>query len=348
MPKKLQIRNGFTLVEVLFALTIAAFVFTWAASLYFNVLTGSEKVQLERELYANGRGTLERLVNEFRTGTVDYAEYWNQSRGSHESCGSYIGYDVNADGNTGGYEQERYSSTDSMYEDDYGQCFLHYEASFWKYGIIGDLDNHADAVLSKKVNKFYQENNDNDYAVDADVRPNAIGDYVDFDGDGQDDKWQEELYLINAEGNEKTIIRRRTNLGNKCYGVAEQTLSELRDNSVAISDLEYCQIEMLKMTGADTDQDGRVDTWSNASGYESGFEVISSPDIDVVDLRFFISPVDDPNLAYDEDLTEQIHPHVTIIYSAQVNPQQTALIEGAFPQMTVQTTVGSRIYYGTD
>jgi len=346
MNLKQKFRNGFTLVEVLIALGISAFVFTWAATLYVNVTGGSTKIQLERELFESGRQTLERVVNEFREGTVDYAEYWNKSREGQGDCGQYIGYDVNNDGDTSGYEQENYSSTGGVYgglEDEYGKCSVHYEGSFWKYGTIGDTENSADPFIRGKNNRFYQSNDDNDYVVDADTNPDAIGPYIDWDGDSSDDFWQEELYLLNEAGDEKTIIRRRTNLGNKCYGVAEQSRIDRDNSSIAIQDIEYCRIEILKMSGVDTDLDGTVDTWSLADGYDQ-FQVISSPDIDVVDLRFFIAPAEDPNLGYSESAAKQTHPHVTIIYSAQVNPQKNALISGDFPQMTVQTTVGSRIY----
>lgn len=301
--------RAFTLIEVLLAVTIFSFVAVFAVYLYVDTVHNDEKISFERELYEEARYTLERVVSELRQGTVDYAEYWNMS---HEnSCSA----DLNGNGTQEG---------DDFYEDnfygEYGSCYQFYAASFY------DTNSDGDPV-------FFENINGKQIALEhlgTNGSENAISEGA-----------QDELYIINADGNLKTILRRR---GNK----DEKPCSEIdrSENST-----EYCRLEILRMEGRDTDVDGKVDSWICTDDFggegctpEESFRPISTPNIDITDLQFFIAPVEDPYKSYNEDIENNLQPHVTIIFSSRTPERRMSNMRGEAPHITIQTTVSARVY----
>lgn len=86
-------KTGFTLAELLVVITIFSIVMMTATALYSRYTSADRRLKLENELYEETRFTLERIVKEFREGTVDYEEYWNQRNtglcGNGEIYGRY-------------------------------------------------------------------------------------------------------------------------------------------------------------------------------------------------------------------------------------------------------------------
>lgn len=356
--KSIQMRKGFTLIEILIAVAIVSIVIMSAMQLYGEVVQHQKRIEFSRELSEEARFTMERLVNEVRQGTVDYAEYWNQKQGG-EGCGADLNGDGDVVGETGTLNNDIYES--DTYGD-YGACYQFYAASFY--------DGNRDGVSA-----FF------DYAFNGEERfalehmgsngdENAIGG-VDWDGDGGGDAWVGELYLINAEGTEKTILRRRPNdntvggaSSNSCFasGRFDTGNAETRD--------DYCRLEMLKMVAIDTDTDGKVDTWDCAEEYkpvdkrvddpdtdvgrqvcgvdlnewDDYFQPVTPPNIHITDLKFFVAPVEDPYKAYEEEDVVRMQPHVTIVMSAEVPYKQASYLPGEAPQITLQTTVAARVF----
>jgi hypothetical protein len=102
--------------------------------------------------------------------------------------------------------------------------------------------------------------------------------------------------------------------------------------------------------------DGIIDTWHNAKGFidhdpETGcagsmiddFVSLSSPTLEVISLKFIISPLEDPRKAFNEESSAiQIQPHVTIILTAKASAFKMIGIRGIIPEITIQTTVSTR------
>ncbi len=71
---------GFTLVELMVAITILALIMAFAAATYTNYFNASRNVRAANLVYEEARFATERIAKEIRVNTVDYEEYFNQSK----------------------------------------------------------------------------------------------------------------------------------------------------------------------------------------------------------------------------------------------------------------------------
>lgn len=301
-----HLRNtkGFTLVETLVAISIFLTVMGISVSLFTDTIASNRRVEVSRLLYEESRIALERIAKEMRKGTIDYEEYYNR------------------------HHFNRNSTENSVYGKNYGN----YALQFFR-----DADRPNDDVPPDSIaDKSRMDENVGINKVAA-----AIGDASSLDicreplvplasvppapllGNPSSHQ-QCELYLITADGSEKTIIK---------------VISE----AVAGSSNEY-RLEMLKMTGSDTDGDAVIDTWnplSDFSGYT--FQKIQPDSIKITSLKFFISPLEDPRKAFAQfEDSIQIQPQVTILMTAQPSELYSRGIKGDVPSITIQTTVTAR------
>lgn len=305
-----KISRAFTLIEVLLAVSIFSFVAVFAVYLYVDTVHNDEKISFERELYEEARFTLERIVSEFRTGTIDYSEYWNMGHTG------YCTTDLNGNG-TSDYPEDYEDSTYGSY----GQCYQFYAAGFYADNPDGQPAFYKD-VAGKAVALEHLGENGSENAIDG---------------------AQDELYIINAEGTEKTILRRRENDGTDCNDIDD---AYLENNPEA-----YCRLEILRMHGVDQDVDGKVDTWVCEDDFggetcvpDESFRPISTPNIDITDLKFFIAPVEDPYKSYAEEIDNYLQPHATIVFSSRTPKRRAINIYGNVPNITIQTTVSARVF----
>lgn len=73
-------RKGFTLPEVLVAVSIFAMVSTVVASLYVQSFRESKRSSFQNQVYEDARFVLRRIADEIQQGgTIDYDEYYNQN-----------------------------------------------------------------------------------------------------------------------------------------------------------------------------------------------------------------------------------------------------------------------------
>ena len=192
--------------------------------------------------------------------------------------------------------------------------------------------------------KFYQNCAappcaDNLYKSEVTRFSENIGENTSVPGSAISANLQTELYLITAEGDEKTIIK------------LEADGSENR-------------LKMLKLPGRDSDGDGQTNDWDiyNAGAAQSPdtfldfcqtytvdectsyqFQKIQPDSIKITSLKFFIAPLDDPRKAFAE-FTDPIQqqPHVTILLTAEPSELYNRGIRGNLPTVTLQTTVAAR------
>ena len=125
-------------------------------------------------------------------------------------------------------------------------------------------------------------------------------------------------------------------------------------------------LSMLELDGIDTDNDGTNETWRCSAGYSCNgatilggrkpdgddltdtgetittivqnnavnsvifdFVPISSYNISITDLRFYIAPIEDPYKAFEEP-SERLHPHALIVFTAElIHPRAASLTEGS-------------------
>lgn len=147
----------------------------------------------------------------------------------------------------------------------------------------------------------------------------------------------EELFLLNSEGNRKTIFA-----------------------------VEAGALAMVELVGSDTDQDGLMDTWSCASSYtctgmlpnpsdlsdgtrdNNDFIPIVPTFMTIDTLQFILSPNEDPFKGYNETSstvfnTVQIHPNVTIYLEAHYETPSPAAILGEEATFTRQETLSTGV-----
>ena len=315
----LRSKKGFTLVEIIVAVTMFMIVMTIVGVIFTNFFATKRKTEISRMLYEESRTALERIVKEVRRGTIDYEEYWNR------------------------FEILSTTETDISV---YGQNYGDYALQFYR-----DHLNPSDPPTSfSRLDENIGKNTDDDPLGDASSL--TICDLSHVPSVPDDSGYQQcELYLINAEGTEKTILKLLPEIG------ADETTIEFR-------------LAMLKLPGRDSNGDNLVDDWNiygptssnpnpepspsdfydfcqayDASGKCQAFQFqkIQPDSIKITSLKFFISPREDPRKAFAEFSGDvQIQPHVTIQMEAESSLSHSTGIRGEAPTITLQTTVDAR------
>jgi len=180
---------------------------------------------------------------------------------------------------------------------------------------------------------------------------------------------QNNLYLINAEGNQRTYI----SLVNKKIEITKLVGHDFgRDHINALDSYNGLKNSHPSCIFDEGEGDGLIDTWHCASDFpcnreieiESssifgclgyGHHILNDPnevdhsfvnftpkDIDITDIKFIISPEDDPRKAYQVDEV-QIQPYVTIQMTVAADPEKVSGINQENPpQITLSSTVSTR------
>jgi prepilin-type N-terminal cleavage/methylation domain-containing protein len=218
--------------------------------------------------------------------------------------------------------EEYYSrSSDGPQNQGYGEAVREYENRFYYY---------TDA--SSRKNEFFF-----DTKADADIgndNPSASA-----LGDGNFE--QKELYLLSGDGRTKTIFKL---IGN---GLDDDQNGTIDDGTEQDSGQEI--LAMAKMQVVDSNNDGSFDSWAADPRFESTsgeleFISITHPSMEIANLRFIVSPLEDPRKAIaEDDRSIQVQPHVTIILETRVASDKASSIIGSTPSITLQTMVSSRV-----
>lgn len=302
----------------------------FAGQLYLNYTNSSRDIKAANLVYEEARFLMERIVREVRSNAIDYEEYFNQN--------VMLPYHL-ADGET----------------DSYGDNYCRYSAYFY--------DDNGESIGNR--NPTQKAEYEDVVGLDNTMAVRPI---------------ENELYLINISGNDRTIITR-----------IDKDTDGFTIGKVAILQLEGMDFGDDGIDGRDStnglppghdstcepdnrEKDGFIDTWhchpdfpckrnepidsstiSGCTGFkhlivndptsdDHSFLDISPNAINVVDLKFLITPEDDPWKAYNINEV-QIQPHVTIQLTAQANP---VMIDTSnkqrIPFITLTSTISTRNY----
>jgi len=308
---KFRQKKGFTLVELIVSTTIFVIVISLVGTIFMDFYASKRKTEVSRLLYEESRTALERIVKEVRRGTIDFEEYWNR------------------------FENQSAQTDNLKYGENYGE----YATQFYR-----DSDGSVPATVSR-FDENIGKNVGNDPLGNANTLAVCVAPAKIPISPGTSGHEQCELYLITAEGREKTIVK-----------VEPITVG---------TNTEY-QLKMLKLPGRDSNGNNQVDDWgihklpdldpSDSKFYDfcgtfdvSGtctefqFQKIQPDSIKITSLKFFISPREDPRKAFAEFSSDvQIQPHVTIQLSAEPSAPYSGGIRGNTPSVTLQTTVDAR------
>ncbi|MFH0776637.1 MAG: prepilin-type N-terminal cleavage/methylation domain-containing protein [Patescibacteria group bacterium] len=309
IPQLVRKSKGFTLVEALVALSVFMIIIAMSTGLFTNSFASQRKAEISKMVFEEARIALERIAKEVQRGTIDYEEYWNRFQFQAGSVSSLA----------------------------YGQHYGDYARQFYR--------NASDDIPATVTR--YDEN------VGVNAGPDPLGDassltvcsppaVLTYPGSSGYD--QCELYLITAEGDEKTIFK-----------LLPETVDSVREYRLA----------MLKLPGRDSDVDGQIDSWEIRNGVDPSpsrffdfcseyddnthicknpiFQKIQPDSIKITSLKFYISPREDPRKAFAEFTDDvQQQPHVTIVLTAEPSVSRASGIRGEQPSITIQTTVGAR------
>jgi len=312
--------KGFTIIELMVALAVLTLISLFAGNIYINYSYAARNLKTANLLYEEGRFLMERIVKEVRQSAVDYEEYFSvNSLGSDPAAGEL------------------------------GRNYCFYDQDFYSVGFDGVINTRDDESLGERN------------ALNVNAAPIST-------------IMQENLFLINMAGDRRTYITRveKDVSGNTIGKVAMVKLigQDYGDDGINSSDPKGVGPDVLCAPDS-RENDGLVDTWTCDPDFPCKTDVIltngacegfgdqilnlpTDPDhsfidispnaLNVLSLKFMISPEDDPWKAY-KIKNVQIQPYITIQLTVAANPK---LINGIdndrIPQITLTSTVSTRNY----
>lgn len=367
-------RKGFSLVEVLVAVSLFAVAATVSTTLLVNVVNIQKKASVQNAVYEDARILLQQLTKEIQGGTIDYEEYYNinvtKAAGEIKYYGTNYGVYGSRFFDPGRKIIQPLPPLNSINPDDLGvECStpnpLHINQSCEiVYSLSSDFNTGQNPY--KHLNSLPQNANalcDSSSLVNpCPGTSHAVP----------------ELYLIDSTGTRKTIIGRKL----------------MKD--VAAPAVDDYSAGIVRMNGIDFDQNGFIDIFSCIADFNceskrdwnagttvfpfltrmhdrlatlneqnafkqkyrdlnvrlpnkvdltttfntatTHFLPITPLKSNVLDLKFLLSPIEDPYKAYAEDNMQE-QPSVTIILTLGLSSDIAADYPGTFQPLTVQTTV---------
>lgn len=304
--------KGFTLAELLVVITLFTTVMLVTSGIYTRYSSAERKLRAQNDLYEETRFTLERIAKEFREGTIDYEEYWNQA-------------------NTGNCAL--YSSGMTVYEESYGtygNCYKAYGQQFYDSDGLntGQNPNNADDeteqaernAISLTGALVYQQTEL--YVINNSGNQKTLLRCLNCNTDPNDTPGKLQILSLNG------------------YDAGYTGLTNETSND-GIIDTWVCGKDY---TCGGTLSNGTV-TGSKIADNNDGWVDYSPSSLDITDLKFFIAPLEDPRKAYNEDMPEvQMQPHLNVVISAQTAKQKAIGLAGSVPEITLQSTLSGRVF----
>lgn len=361
---KLKKYAGFTLTEVLIAVSLFTIAAVMSTRILVDVVQLEKKASVQNALYEDARTILQQLTKEVQAGTIDYEEYYSVNviqaavNGKIPAGGPYYGI------NYGAYASRFFDPGKSLAPgatvnpDDLGiECSLPDDVG---EGEECEVYYNYSADFNTGKNP-YSAANPTDMADGDAFCDNGIGRC------GTDKNIVDELYLIDSSGTRKTIIaRKKMSVDDWAIGMVRMVGQDLDQNGLVdifSCDADYkCEDDIAKVFGAikypfiaDDDADGKKIlqdekvTLPQSADLDDEFNVDSSQFIPITpkrsnikSLKFIINPVEDPYKAYGEDAM-QSHPSVTIILTLNLAKAVEEDYPGEFEDITIQTTVAAGV-----
>lgn len=333
--------HAFTLIELLIAIGILAIIVVITSGLFIDSYKNSRRYSLQNSVYEDARFIMNQLANEIANNRIDYDEYYNQLVLSNNNALTY------------------------------GQNFGKYYSQFFNPGTDDTLGYECNdgtrnasncTVLRTTLDKQTGQNpysgkmpNDTPESANAFNIAAAATSYT-----------GPELYLISPDA-QKKIIYSRERIGGThenlpadpaVWALAKVVLSGRDDTDDGVIEKFVC---------ADGYECGETDICDSAveaglprkaedlnpvnaafsnecdngnNGFSHDFIPISPLRVDVMNLSFQISPVEDPQYAFSE-LAVQRQPQVTITLTVRPNPARVQDTK-AFTPFTITRTVATQ------
>jgi len=340
---------GFTLPEVLIAVSIFAMVSTIAAALYAQSFKETRRATTQNQLYEDARYVMGLIADEAKNGMIDYDEYYSQNVVGATNYGQSYGRYYSAFFNPGDDNKLGFDCNDGAVQ----------ENAFC---------GRASYVMGQVFNNNLQG-----------ICSGGIVDNASI----QQAQHQTELYLISADAKTKTILALEKIGGGQTCGATgspacKYALSLLRltgsdTNNDIVPDTFVCA-DGFQCMGTDSAKDAagtslamksadcagnalaagllprpRAQSFNHisdvcdtaANTFSKDFVPVSPLRVTITKLDFYISPLDNPQYAFAE-ADQRTQPRVTIVLTVEPNPDYTSAAD-TFTPVTLVETISSRV-----
>lgn len=345
--RKLGSKKGFTLVEILIAVSLFASVGLISLTIFINITRIQGQLALENAIYEDARFMMERISRSIRNNAIDYEEYFNKTLDSDNKYGEMYGC----------YAAQFYNPGSG------NDTFL-----VTNLGFLGAYCNDGNPYTGQDDCVVYKPSvdlNTGEYPhrglVGADASNAFCASYLFNSPAGcspANENEVSELYLINADGTLKTIFAsKKVNDSPNEYALAQvQKRGEDRNGDGLTESWNGCNsvANNLCCTG---DYDCPVNgttletTLTTTAGIYEGFVPISPMRTTIKRLVFNISPGEDPRKAFAEP-GAILQPRVRITLEVEPSDAQMKAVglpeDFQIPSIVLQTTVSSRIQSEVD
>lgn len=364
-------RAAFTLVEILIATAIFAVVSTIVAGQYADAFRETRKANFQNQIYEDARFIMDRIADEIRSGTVDYDEYYNQSVviPTFARDGGLLGAPAglqNFGQNFGRYYSAFFNpGSDNKLGFDCNDGGARNRRTCIPLRRTIDLNTGENPYAGKAALLFGDEN-----AFCGTVRYSRGGALTNIGkaqsagadlclGDGSPDLNAirdniKELYLISADGRQKTIFARERIGGtdaDPAYALSMLRLKGIDTDGDNISDIFVCADDfnclgpsvgaygnLPRENRQDLSETSDSAADSSANAFSKDFAPVSPLRVKITNLQFIISPLEDTHYAFAENARQQ--PRATVILTVAPNPEYSA---ASFPPFTISETIPSHL-----
>ena len=335
-------KPGFTLLELMIALGIAAVVITTAMGTVGQIYTSQNRISVSQDFYNETRFLLERIVGTIRENTLDYDRFFviEGPDPATTACPSFQNEQT---------PDEDGDSDDRQNEEVVRERLKYPNIFYW------DTNKPADGVQDRQRGGLNLEG-----AIDACSEA--------FTGA------QNPIYLINRERNTRRAIIYHANLSstNPDYSIQLETQIAADTDGDGLADIwapfddnkdgdtddtgdtrviwdgVNCQIEIPDGTSTPPAHDFLGDKTSESACLAAHLPATITPSsLLVQNLTFTPYPTRDPFLAFKVP-SAQIHPYVFISMEAEMkNPENFGFTDSTAPKIQLQTAASSRVFGDT-
>jgi len=373
------IKKGFTLVEILIAASLFVVVTSVSTMVLFDIIKSEKRSNILNAVYEDARIVMEQITEMIQNNAIDYDEYYSvnvlqpQNSFTDIAYGMYNGvyssrfydpglYYLNGIGSTGSNPIHLgMQCSDVPTPASISDCVMPYKLSKDKNTGKNPYEGRSGAQQTDS-NAFCDQ-----YSDPAMNDCDLLATSEDVTGISSD-----ELYLINAAGNKKTILVQQ-NLNDQDSAIGMLELDGIDSDQNGITDLFTCgeqytcdsevgdigpylitklggrypsilnDLDKISDLGMSIAKRSNKISAFNFSANNS-FIPITPFRSNVASLQFIITPIEDPYKAYAEDAV-QTHPSVTILLVVEPSSAEKAKYPGGNPpQAVIQKTVTAGVH----